>query len=89
MIRDEFINRLLSNNIQQQLLESKTFDLQSAFDEARLSGVAQESLNVYTQPLTTEISAAISSNKQSSPPDNVMGAVAAKAPTTIALNLIL
>ena len=52
MIRDLFIIGLLSNNIW-QLFENKTFDLQSAFDQAQLLDVAQQNLNRYTKPLTT------------------------------------
>ena len=39
-------------------------------------------MNAYIIPLTTEISAAISSNKRLSPPDNAKVAVAAIAPKT-------
>ena len=85
-IGDAFINGLLSNNIQKRLFESKTSDLESAFDQARSLDITQQSLNAYTQPLTTEISAAISSNKQPSPPHNAMGAVVAIAPKAKALN---
>ena len=81
MIRDAFIDGLLSNDIRQQLLESKTLDLQSPVNQARLLEVAQQIWNAYTQSLTTEISAVISINKPS-PPDNAMGDVAAIAPKT-------
>ena len=42
-IRDAFINGLTSNNICQRLLENKTLDLQTAFDQARALDIAQRS----------------------------------------------
>ncbi|XP_012561167.1 uncharacterized protein LOC101236254 [Hydra vulgaris] len=41
MIRDAFINGLLSNSIRQCLLENKMLDLSSAFDQARSLDVAK------------------------------------------------
>ncbi|XP_042210340.1 uncharacterized protein LOC121858194 [Homarus americanus] len=40
-IRDAFINGLLSSMIRQRLLESKTLDLATAFDQARALDLAQ------------------------------------------------
>ena len=48
-IRDAFINGISSNNIRQRLLENKTLDLNTAFDQARSLDVAQQSSNVYNQ----------------------------------------
>ena len=57
MIRDTFINGLMPNTIQQRLLECKIFDVQTAFDTARLIDVAQQSSTVYSQSTTHEINA--------------------------------
>ena len=54
-----FINRLMSNEIWQRLLEIKT-DFQTAFDAAYLLDVAQQSSNVYSQSITHAINAAVS-----------------------------
>ena len=64
MIRDAFINGLLSNVIRQRFLENKTLDLSSAFDQARSLDVAQQNLNLYSQP-TIPISASIQEIKSS------------------------
>ena len=64
MIRDAFINGLLSNVIRQRLLENKTLDLSSAFDQARSLDVAQQNSNLYSQP-TIPISASIQEIKSS------------------------
>ncbi|XP_012557173.3 uncharacterized protein LOC105844754 [Hydra vulgaris] len=58
MIRDAFINGLLSNSIRQRLLENKILDLSSAFDQARSLDVAQQNSNLYSQ-LTIPTSASI------------------------------
>ena len=42
-IRDVFTNGLMSNAIRQRLLESKTLDLQTAFDIARSLDIAKQS----------------------------------------------
>nr|XP_004211666.2 uncharacterized protein LOC101241209 [Hydra vulgaris] len=49
MIRDAFINGLLSNSIRQRLLENKILDLSSAFDQARSLDVAQQNSTFYSQ----------------------------------------
>ena len=64
MIRDAFINGLLSNVIRQRLLENKTLDFSSAFDQARSLDVAQQNSNLYSQP-TIPISASIQEIKSS------------------------
>ncbi|CAJ1099219.1 Hypothetical predicted protein [Octopus vulgaris] len=43
MIRDVFINGLTSNQIRQRLLENKSVDLSTAYDQARSLDVAQHS----------------------------------------------
>ncbi|XP_012565799.2 uncharacterized protein LOC105849896 [Hydra vulgaris] len=58
MIRNAFINGLLSNSIRQRLLENKILDLSSAFDQARSLDVAQQNSNLYSQ-LTIPTSASI------------------------------
>eukprot|EP00106_Octopus_bimaculoides_P007654 XP_014775096.1 PREDICTED: uncharacterized protein LOC106872576 [Octopus bimaculoides] len=48
MIRDAFINVLILNQIRQRLLESKSVDLNTAYDQARLLDVAQQSSSVFS-----------------------------------------
>ncbi|XP_065650708.1 uncharacterized protein LOC136078821 [Hydra vulgaris] len=64
MIRDAFINCLLSNILRQRKLENKTLDLSSAFDQARSLDVAQQNSNLFSQP-TIPISATIQEIKSS------------------------
>ena len=61
MVRDAFINGLLSNNARQRLLENKTLDLQTAYNTARSLDVPQQSSNVYRQGIVPEITAPIQS----------------------------
>lgn len=49
-IRDAFITGLLSNIIRQRLLENKTLDLPTAFDQARALEQAQKSSEAYATP---------------------------------------
>lgn len=46
-IRDAFISGLTFNNIRQRLLENKTLDLQTAFDQARALDIAQKNSEFY------------------------------------------
>ena len=46
-IRDAFISGLLSGSIRQRLLENKTLDLQTAFDQARALDTAQKTSETY------------------------------------------
>ncbi|XP_012562704.1 uncharacterized protein LOC101238699 [Hydra vulgaris] len=79
MIRDAFINGLLSNSIRQHLLENKILDLSSAFDQTRFSDVAQQNSNLYSQ-LTIPTSASIQEIKsllqKQSMTDNHLAAIA-------------
>ena len=59
MIRDAFINGLQSNHIRQRLLENKTLNLQTAFDQARSLDVAQQSSTMFSQPSIPEVIAPI------------------------------
>jgi hypothetical protein len=53
-VRDAFISGLLSGNIRQRLLENKTLDLQTAFDQARALDTAQKTSETYnSNPLTS------------------------------------
>ena len=63
MIRNVFINGLQSNHIRQRLLENKTFDLQTAFDQARSLDVAQQSSTMFSQPSIPEAIASIPSGE--------------------------
>ena len=54
MIRDAFINGLQSNHIRQRLLENKTLNLQTAFDQARSLDVARQSSTMFSQPSIPE-----------------------------------
>ncbi|CAC5404524.1 unnamed protein product [Mytilus coruscus] len=49
-IRDAFINGLCSQIVRQRLLENKTLDLKTMFDQARTLDLAQRSNEVYVQP---------------------------------------
>ena len=49
-VRDAFISGLISSNIRQRLLENKTLDLQTAFDQARALDIAQKSSESYKLP---------------------------------------
>ena len=64
MIRDAFINGLVSNSIRQRLLENKTLDLNSAFDQARSLDAAQESSNLYSQQAMPTFSATINESSK-------------------------
>ena len=48
-IRDAFITGLLSNSIRQRLLENKTLDLKTMFDQARSLESAMKSSEAYTE----------------------------------------
>uniref|UniRef100_UPI00358E7549 uncharacterized protein n=1 Tax=Myxine glutinosa TaxID=7769 RepID=UPI00358E7549 len=51
-IRDAFISGLQSHVIRQRLLENKTLDLTTAFDQARALDQAQRCSEAYTAPVT-------------------------------------
>ena len=57
-IRDAFINGITSNHIRQRLLENKTLDLNTAYDQALTLEMAQSQLASYSQPnsLTASVS---------------------------------
>ena len=48
-IRDAFINGITSNHIRQRLLENKTLDLNTAYDQALTLEMAQRQLASYSQ----------------------------------------
>ena len=58
-IRDAFISGILSNQIRQRLLENKTLDLKTMFDQARALDSAMRSSESYSapQPVTTAATA--------------------------------
>ncbi len=56
-VRDAFITGLLSGSIRQRLLENKTLDLQTAFDQARALDTAQKSSETYNSNLLTSAAA--------------------------------
>ncbi|XP_046855910.1 uncharacterized protein LOC124449011 [Xenia sp. Carnegie-2017] len=60
-VRDAFIAGLLSTNIRQRLLENKTLDIQTAFDQARALDTAQRTSETYADGIP--ITAAALSNK--------------------------
>ena len=57
-IRNAFINGITSNHIRQRLLENKTLDLKTAYDQALTLEMAQRQLASYSQPnsLTASVS---------------------------------
>ncbi|XP_045615138.2 uncharacterized protein [Procambarus clarkii] len=59
-VRDAFINGLGSATIRQRLLENKTLDLQSAFDQAHTLETAQKLSASYAQPRATNAAMALS-----------------------------
>ena len=64
-VRDAFIIGLLSTNIGQRLLENKTLNLQTAFDQARALDTAQKSSETYNNFSTTASAVKDSSIQQS------------------------
>ena len=60
-VRDAFISGLLSGSIQQRLLENKTLDLQTAFDQARALATAQKTSETYNSNCSTSAAATASS----------------------------
>ncbi len=67
LIRDSFINGLLSPLIRQRLLENSTLDLKSAFDQANALDLAQKNAEIYTMPtIPTVTAAAVSVTEQTS-----------------------
>ena len=68
LIRDAFINGLTSSSIRQRLLENKSLDLSTAYDQARSLEVAQLSSNVYGGTQSDIVSAACSSEITSNAP---------------------
>ncbi|XP_029643460.1 uncharacterized protein LOC115217881 [Octopus sinensis] len=48
IIQDAFINGLISNQIRQRLLENKSVDLSTAYDQARSLDVAQQGSSVFS-----------------------------------------
>ncbi|CAB4035173.1 Retrovirus-related Pol poly from transposon gypsy [Paramuricea clavata] len=69
LVRDSFINGLLSPLIRQRLLENKQLDLQTAFDQANALDLAQKNSEAYRMP-EIPTTAAVSSP----PTDEVAGA---------------
>ena len=64
-IRDSFINGLQSKGIRQRLLENKTLDLKTAFDQARALEMAQKNSESYYRPnVNLPISASASIESQ-------------------------
>ena len=64
-IRDSFINGLQSKGIRQRLLENKTLDLKTAFDQARALEMAQNNSESYYRPnVNLPISASASIESQ-------------------------
>ena len=53
-IRDAFISGLQSNNIRQRLLENKTLDLKTMFDQSRTLDAAQKSMESYNPAMLHE-----------------------------------
>ena len=75
-MRDAFITGLLSTNIRQRLLENKTLNLQTAFDQARALDTAQRSSETYNNFSTTASAvkdSSIQQNKQQESIPNVQG----------------
>ena len=63
MIRDAFINGLLSQHIRQRLLENTTLDLEATYRQARSLESAQRNSDVYSTQSTHSL------NTVASPPD--------------------
>ena len=66
-IRDAFITGLLSNSIRQRLLENKTLDLKTMFDQARSLESAMKSSESYTDSQAS-FNAAVPSSPPATPP---------------------
>jgi hypothetical protein len=66
-IRDAFITGLLSNSIRQRLLENKTLDLKTMFDQARSLESAMKSSESYTDSQVS-FNAAVPSSPPATPP---------------------
>lgn len=64
LCRDAFINGLSSQAIRQRLLENKTLDLQSAFDQAKVLDRAYKNALVYTS--SVEVTAAVENDSSES-----------------------
>ena len=54
MVRDAFINRIISQSIRQRLLENVTLSLDTAFTQARSLGLAEKSSNQYNNASFTQ-----------------------------------
>ena len=59
-IRDAFISGILSGSIRQRLLENKTLDLQTAFDEARALDMSQKTSETYNSNCSASAAATVS-----------------------------
>ena len=59
-VRDAFISGLLSGSIRQRLLENKTLDLQTAFDQARALDTPQKTSETYNSNYPTSTAATAS-----------------------------
>ena len=80
-IRDAFITGLLSNSIRQILLENKTLDLKTMFDQARYLESAMKSSESYTASQAS-FNAAVPSSPPATPPlDNQDPSSLAALPT--------
>ena len=78
-IRDSFISGLQSPLIRQRLLENKTLDLTTMFDQARALESAQKNSESYGDaPLSRVISAALESNSDGEPESIVRAATNSK-----------
>ena len=64
-VRDAFITGLLSTNIRQRLLENKTLNLQTAFDQARALDTAQRTSETYNNFPTSAATTKCSNFQQS------------------------
>ena len=70
-VRDAFITGLLSTNIRQRLLENKTLNLQTTFDQARALDTAQRSSETYNNFSTTASAVKDSSIQQSKQQESI------------------
>jgi hypothetical protein len=85
-IRDAFINGLQSTLIRQRLLENKTLDLTTMFDQARALDSAQKSSELYSTPSSATFSAAASAKCSEDIPSSLPLPVATDNISAVATN---
>ena len=82
LIRDAFINGIISNAIRQRLLENKELTLDTAFDQARSLDLAQKNSQAYEAPKSFAVAVSSDPVHETNESSNTVGAASAFSQTS-------